>query len=191
MAIKFVISKVIPSVLLFITLIILTILIDYIFHQFGFVWIGRYLGFVGTLLIILSFIYSLRKRKLISSGSPKKLLQNHEFLGWFGALMILVHGGIHFNAVIPWLALFSMLVVVASGLTGKYLLNNAKESLKKKKTELIDSTLSTEEMEKELLFNSLLVDSMQKWRKVHMPLTMIFAAFALLHIIITILLWRW
>jgi hypothetical protein len=191
MAIKFIVSKIIPTLLLFIALIISTILIDYVLHLYEFVWVGRYLGITGTLIILSSFIYSLRKRKLIQLGSPKRLLQNHELFGWVGSLMILVHGGIHFNAVIPWLALFAMVVVVASGLTGKYLLKQAKENLKGKEAELKLKNLSAEEIEKELLYNSLLVDTMQKWRKIHMPLTMIFTAFALLHIIITLLLWRW
>jgi hypothetical protein len=191
MALKFIFSKIVPSIILFISLLVLTVLIDYLLHLSGFVWVGRYLGIVGTLIIISSFIYSLRKRKIIQISTPKQLLQNHELFGWSGALMILVHGGIHFNAIIPWLALFAMVIVVASGLTGKYLLKEAKESLKDKQIELKSRNLSPNEIEKELFYSSLLVDTMQKWRKVHMPLTMIFAALALLHIIITLLLWSW
>jgi hypothetical protein len=191
MPIKFIVSKIFSSIMLFASLLVLTIVIDYILHLSGLVWIGRYLGIAGTIIILSSFIYSLRKRKIISIGSPKRLLQNHELFGWSGTLMILVHGGIHFNAIVPWLALFSMVVVVASGLTGKYLLKQAKDSLKGKAVELKLKNLSSEEIEKELLYNSLLVDTMQKWRMVHMPLTMIFAALALLHITITLLLWRW
>lgn len=191
MALKFIFSKIVPSIILFISLLVLTVLIDYLLHLSGFVWVGRYLGIVGTLIIISSFIYSLRKRKIIQISTPKQLLQNHELFGWSGGLMILVHGGIHFNAIIPWLALFAMVIVVASGLTGKYLLKEAKESLKDKQIELKSRNLSPNEIEKELFYSSLLVDTMQKWRKVHMPLTMIFAALALLHIIITLLLWSW
>jgi hypothetical protein len=191
MALKFIFSKIVPSIILFISLLVLTVLIDYLLHLSGFVWVGRYLGIVGTLIIISSFIYSLRKRKILQISTPKQLLQNHELFGWSGALMILVHGGIHFNAIIPWLALFAMVIVVASGLTGKYLLKEAKESLKDKQIELKSINLSPNEIEKELFYSSLLVDTMQKWRKVHMPLTMIFAALALLHIIITLLLWSW
>ncbi|QQS36642.1 MAG: hypothetical protein IPM56_01415 [Ignavibacteriales bacterium] len=191
MALKFVGTKIIPSALIFISLIISAILLDFLFHLAGLVWIGRYLGIAGTFVIIASFIYSLRKRKIIKSGSPKRLLQNHELQGWIGALLILVHGGVHFNAVIPWLALFAMVIVVASGLTGKYLLKQAKERLKDKEAELVKQNKTTDEIEKELLYSSLLVDTMQKWRKVHMPLTMIFIAFALIHIIVTLLMWRW
>ncbi|MBP1682593.1 MAG: hypothetical protein H6Q27_156 [Ignavibacteriaceae bacterium] len=191
MALMFIFSKIVPSIILFISLLVLTVLIDYLLHLSGFVWVGRYLGIVGTLIIISSFIYSLRKRKIIKISTPKQLLQNHELFGWSGALMILVHGGIHFNAIIPWLALFAMVIVVASGLTGKYLLKEANKSLKDKQIELKSINLSPNEIEKELFYSSLLVDTMQKWRKVHMPLTMIFAALALLHIIITLLLWSW
>jgi hypothetical protein len=40
---------------------------DYALHRFNLVWVGRYLGIPGTILIILSLVYSLRKRKYITS----------------------------------------------------------------------------------------------------------------------------
>ena len=142
-------------------------------------------------MILASFLYSLKKRKYISYGSSKKLLQSHEVLGWAGAVVLLVHGGIHFNSVLPWIAESAMLVVVASGLTGKYLLKDARNYLNEKKDFHKSEGLSKEETERELIMQSLLVETMQKWRKVHMPLTMIFAAFALLHIIVILVFWRW
>lgn len=185
------VKKLLPSLIIFLLLIVAAIFVDFILHRFNAVGAGRYLGITGTLLIILSFVYSLRKRKIIESGSPKLLLQSHELLGWLGALMILVHGGIHFNAIIPWLALIFMIIVVGSGLTGKYLLKDAKEELKEKEKQLKAMDMKPEEIERELLFSSLVVKKMQNWRKIHMPLTMIFSALALVHIIITLLLWRW
>jgi hypothetical protein len=41
---------------------------DYLLHRFNLVWVGRYLGIPGTVLIIGSLIYSLRKRKYIKMG---------------------------------------------------------------------------------------------------------------------------
>jgi len=128
---------------------------------------------------------------MILWGSPKTLLQSHEVTAWIGALLILVHGGIHFNAIIPWLALTSMLIVVASGLTGKFLLKDAKERMNNRKLELQNSGLTESEIEQSLLSHSLIVDTMLQWRKVHMPLSMIFFAFASLHIVLTLLFWRW
>ena len=153
--------------------------------------IGRYFGIIGTVLIIASFTYSMKKRKLLTIGSPKMFLQSHEVLGWIGALMVLVHGGIHFNALIPWLAMISMLVVVASGLTGKFLLKDAKEQLKENEQRLRALGTPEPEIEQELLSHSLLIGTMQQWRKIHMPLSMIFFGLASLHIIITLLFWRW
>ncbi len=184
-------KRILPSIFLYAGMICIAILIDYILHLANLVWVGRYIGIFGTALIIISFIYSLRKRKIINSGQPKKLLNFHEFLGWFGAIVLLVHGGIHFNAIIPWMALLAMMVVVASGLTGKFLLNDVKQDLKGKISEMKEKNLTQDEIDKEVLFQSLLVKKMQNWRKVHMPLNMIFMALALIHIIGTLLLWSW
>ena len=38
---------------------------DFFLHRLNLVWVGRYLGIPGTLLIIGSLVYSLRKRKII------------------------------------------------------------------------------------------------------------------------------
>jgi hypothetical protein len=189
--ISIIMKRILPSIFLYAGMICIAILIDYILHLANLVWVGRYIGIFGTALIIISFIYSLRKRKIINSGQPKKLLNFHEFLGWFGAIVLLVHGGIHFNAIIPWMALLAMMVVVASGLTGKFLLNDVKQDLKGKISEMKEKNLTQDEIDKEVLFQSLLVKKMQNWRKVHMPLNMIFMALALIHIIGTLLLWSW
>ncbi|NUM71629.1 MAG: hypothetical protein HUU43_12320 [Ignavibacteriaceae bacterium] len=183
--------KIVSSFLIYIAMILAAITLDYLLHAAGFKSVGRYFGFLGTAIVLSSFIYSMRKRKMIKSGTPKRLLQNHEFMGWLGAVLIIVHGGIHFNAMIPWAALFAMMIVVGSGLTGKFLLASAKEELKGDAQELRETGMSDEEVEKELLVRSLLVRKMQNWRKVHMPLTMILAAFALLHIVMTLIFWRW
>ena len=92
-------------------------------------WIGRYLGIPGTLLIVGSCAYSLRKRKLIRAGKPVTLLRWHERLAWVGSLLVLVHAGIHFNALLGWLAAGAMLVNVGSGLTGKFLLQRSRQRL--------------------------------------------------------------
>ncbi|MEJ2426983.1 MAG: hypothetical protein P8101_21560 [Candidatus Thiodiazotropha sp.] len=121
--------QLLPFLTLFAGLILGALLIDGLLHQFELVWIGRWLGIPGTLLILISFIYSLRKRKKIRYGKPVTLLALHETLAWLGSLMILVHAGIHVYAILPWLALIAMLVNVASGMTGKYLLDRSRRQL--------------------------------------------------------------
>ena len=91
---------------------------DYVLHRLNLVWVGRYLGIPGTLLIIGSLYYSARKRKWVTKGNPKSLLAMHEFGTWLGSLMVLIHAGIHFNAILPWLATIAMGVNVISGMVG-------------------------------------------------------------------------
>lgn len=52
----------------------------------------------------------MRKRKLIAIGKPKALLTLHETFTWLGALMILVHAGVHVYAILPWLELAAMMI---------------------------------------------------------------------------------
>ena len=174
---------VLPFIQWYSLMIFLTIAIDYFLHRYQLVFVGRYLGFIGTFVILLSFIYSLRKRKIIESGSPKQLLVLHEYLAWIGSVMLLVHAGIHFNAILPWLAILMLLISVASGLVGKFLLKKASESLKEKRQVLIGEGLSQEEADKKLFFDSITVDLMKKWRVVHLPVTLILLILSVMHIV--------
>jgi hypothetical protein len=191
MAIRFTLTRIVPSILIFAALLGAGLAIDLALHLAGAVQVGRWLGIAGTLLILVSFAYSLRKRKLITAGAPKRLLQLHEALGWLGAVAVLVHGGVHFNALLPWCALAALLVVVASGLTGKFLLEEAKARVKARRAELEEAGAGAKEVEAELLGQSLLVETMQRWRKVHMPVTMVFTGLALVHVAATLVFWRW
>jgi hypothetical protein len=67
--------EVLPFLTYFVVLIAAAILGDLILHHFQMVWVGRYLGIPGTLLILLSLVYSMRKRKLITVGDPRALLR--------------------------------------------------------------------------------------------------------------------
>ena len=164
-------------------MILIAIAIDYFLHRLNLVWVGRYLGLIGTLFILVSLTYSLRKRKLIEYGSPKQLLKLHENLSWIGSIMLLVHAGIHFNALLPWLAILMLLITVASGLVGKFLLKKANESLKERRLTLINSGISSVEVDKKLFFDSITVDLMKKWRVVHLPITLLLGLLTLMHII--------
>ncbi|HQV99099.1 MAG TPA: hypothetical protein PLZ91_02150 [Bacteroidia bacterium] len=168
-------------------MILIAIAIDYFLHRLNLVWVGRYLGLIGTLFILVSLTYSLRKRKLIEYGSPKQLLKLHENLSWIGSIMLLVHAGIHFNALLPWLAVLMLLITVASGLVGKFLLKKANEALKERKQDLINTGITIGEAEKILHFDSITVDLMKKWRVVHLPITLILGILSLMHVVTVIM----
>lgn len=182
---------VVPPALLFAGLALATLLLDALLHQWQLVWVGRYLGIPGVLLILVSMRYSLRKRKYIQSGNPLKLLKLHKTLAWLGSLLVLVHAGIHFNAILPWLAVAAMLVNVASGLTGSYLLGRARSHLESRRKQLLDQGLDVEAVETQLLADSATLDLLKKWRVVHLPIALAFATLALAHILSIFLFWGW
>ena len=165
--------------------------IDALLHWLDAVWVGRYLGIPGVLLIIGSFGYSLRKRKLITTGQPATLLRLHERMAWTGSLLILVHAGIHFNAILGWLAVWAMLINIASGLTGKFLLQRARIRLEETKKQMRAEGLSGTELEDRLYWDSLTFDAVKQWRVVHYPITLAFAVLALGHIVSIFLFWGW
>ncbi len=175
--------QVLPFLFLYSLMILAAILIDFVLHTYNLAYIGRYLGLIGTCIILMSFIYSLRKRKIIKIGAPKDLLKMHEYLAWIGSVLILVHAGIHFNALLPWLAILMLLINVASGLVGKFLLKNASLSLGSNRQELIASGMTAIEADRHLFLDNTMVDVMKKWRVIHLPIAFTFGILSLMHII--------
>ncbi|MDD4882120.1 MAG: hypothetical protein PHX10_11140 [Gallionellaceae bacterium] len=183
--------EVVPFVLMLLLLVVATLAGDYALHALDLVWVGRYLGIPGTLLILFSFGYSLRKRKLIRSGNPRKLLTVHEIFTLLGALMVLIHAGIHFNAILPWLALVAMLLNVFSGLIGKFLLDRSRRHVAERRQTYSLKGMAKDEMEKELFWDAVTYELMAKWRAVHFPITLVFVVLGLGHIVSIFLFWNW
>jgi hypothetical protein len=164
---------------------------DYLLHRLDLVWVGRYLGIPGTLLIIASLAYSLRKRKVITSGNPKTWLSLHELGAWLGSLFVLIHAGIHFNAILPWLATAAMGVNVISGMVGKLLLGRSREHVQGQRENYELRGLSRPEVEQAVFWDAVTIDAMGKWRKVHIPIFIVFVVLATGHIISIFLFWGW
>jgi hypothetical protein len=182
-----ILKDVFPFIIWFSTMIFSAIIIDFILHYFNIVFIGRYLGYLGTFTILISFVYSLKKRKIISFGVPKVLLKYHEYLALSGSIMILVHAGIHIHSILPWLAIFILTINVASGLVGKYIVQQAKQTLTIRTESLKNSGLSDEEISKSVFWDTITMDAMKKWRTVHLPITYLLGLLSLIHIISVIL----
>ncbi len=183
--------EVLPFLLAFTTLAVVSLLIDAVLHVLDAVWIGRYLGIPGTLLILGSLGYSLRKRKVIRSGNPVRLLRLHERMAWLGSLLILVHAGIHFNSLLGWLAVWAMLINIGSGLTGKFLLERSRRRLNDTRQRMTRQGLSITETDDQLYWDSMTFDVIKQWRKVHFPITLAFAVLATAHIVSIFLFWGW
>ena len=183
--------EVLPFALSLALLGALALLLDALLHVYNAVWIGRYLGIVGTLLILCSFWYSLRKRKWVGSGSLTKLMHLHERMAWLGSLLVLVHAGIHFNAILGWLAVWAMLVNVVSGLTGKFLVERSRKRMASSREKMQQQGLSAEKLEEQLYWDSLTFNVVKKWRVIHIPITLAFAVLAIAHIFSIFLFWGW
>ncbi|MBL8289041.1 MAG: hypothetical protein JNL85_13745 [Rubrivivax sp.] len=183
--------EVLPFVASFAALALLALALDGLLHLLDLLWIGRWLGIPGTVLIIGSTAYSLRKRKLIRSGQPARLLRWHEFLAWLGSLLVLVHAGVHFNAILGWLAVWAMLVNVGSGLTGKFLLDRSRRRMEQARQRMRARGLPEAELEDQLYWDSLTFDAVKQWRVVHFPITLAFAVLATAHIVAILLFWGW
>lgn len=182
---------VLPFILVLGLLAVATLTGDYVLHQFNLVWVGRYLGILGTLLILGSLYYSARKRKWFKSGNPQTLLKLHELGTWLGSAMVLIHAGVHFNALLPWLAAFAMGINVVSGLVGKILLKQSKQFVQTEREKFAAQGLSAVEVERTIYWDALAVKTMAQWRQVHIPIFIVFAVLALGHIFSIFLFWEW
>ncbi len=84
--------------------------------------IGQGYGVVGTLFIVLGVgSYALRKRSLrgVGLGKLKHWLEAHIFLCTLGPFLIVLHTSFKFGGLVA-VAFWSMLLVVASGVFGRY-----------------------------------------------------------------------
>lgn len=182
---------VLPFLLLVGLLAVATLAGDYALHRLGLVGVGRYLGIPGALIIAASFAYSARKRKWITVGNPRRLLRLHEFMAWFGSLLVLIHAGVHFSAALPWLATVAMGINVISGLVGKFLLDRSRRHVQGRRERLLAGGMSPTEVDDALHWDALMLGVMGRWRKVHIPIFVVFTTLALGHILGILLFWRW
>lgn len=84
---------------------------------------GHGLGIVGTILILIGvFGYQFRKynRRLAKVGVLKHWLEFHIFLCVLGPIMILFHTSFKFGGIVS-ISFWSMVLVVASGVAGRFI----------------------------------------------------------------------
>ncbi len=83
---------------------------------------GHLFGILGMLFMLLLLLYSVRKRFHFARkwGNLNVWLSAHIFLGIAGPLLVLFHSVFKFSGIVA-IAFWSMVLVVASGVVGKYI----------------------------------------------------------------------
>jgi hypothetical protein len=148
-----------------------------------------FLGYLGTFYMFAFLIaYSGRKRIkklrkkawLLPGRAMKDSLELHIFTGLLGPGIIILHSSLSFNGL-PGVSAMLMIIVVMSGITGRYIFNRVRKlemMLKKNNTGEGNgngkAALTSLERMRKLL---------GKWRTVHIPLTTLFFITVVLHIL--------
>jgi hypothetical protein len=84
--------------------------------------VGHKLGIVGSSMMVLMLLYSVRKRvgALRRLGPLGRWLDVHIYLGVFGPLLVVLHSTFKVQGLVA-LSFWSMIVVASSGVLGRYL----------------------------------------------------------------------
>lgn len=160
------------------------ILIEQIMDLYGVRGHRLLTGIFGTILVILSFGYSMRKRKkLFKTGGMKGWLRAHEWLAILGTVIIFVHTGTHFHGIVAIITLVFMFIAFISGLIGRYVYENVRAELKLKREGLKKDGLSNKEIEEGLTGLATASEALSKWRLYHMPVISILGVMVVYHAI--------
>lgn len=106
--------------------------------------IGLVLGIVGAVMMLLIFVYSLRKRSSVLQkiGTQSQWLKVHIFLGFAGPVLVTIHTSGKLNGIVA-IGFYAMWAVVLSGIIGRYLYAKIPRTIS-------GNHMTLEEMENEL-----------------------------------------
>jgi hypothetical protein len=150
---------------------------------FGHTQTGHVVGWIGLFVILTVFPYSVKKRSGRKSGWPKNWFMVHQIAGIIGPLLILIHAGPHFHALVPLLTLLAMAIVVISGLIGVVVHRKALTLLNKTRKDLVNQGLAGEDLEDRLYDLASGEETFRIWQIIHVPMVMLFLALVVTHVI--------
>lgn len=101
---------------------------------------GYWIGVAGGVSMLLLFTYPMRKhfRFMARLGSAKPWFVAHMVLGVGGPVLILLHSTFQIGSINAGVALFSMLIVAASGVVGRFLYVRLHRNLHGEKLSLVE-----------------------------------------------------
>jgi len=152
-------------------------------RHFGHTQRGHVVGWIGLAVIMLVFVYSLKKRYGLKLGTPRGWLHVHVVAGVLGPLLILVHSGAHFHARVPLATMGIMVIVVISGIVGQAIHVLALRTLNQQRRLFIQEGLPSDVIEARLDELASQEEIFRWWRAIHAPLTMTFVVLVVLHVV--------
>lgn len=96
---------------------------------------GHLIGIAGTVMMFMTLVYPFKKRVLGRRGR-KNPLATHILYGLAGPSLVVIHSAHKLDSPIGQLTFLSMLIVVLSGIVGRYLFRSVNRTLKEQKKEL-------------------------------------------------------
>jgi cytochrome b561 len=149
---------------------------------FGHTQTGHVVGWIGLAAIFSVFVYSVKKRFDRKAGWPKAWFMVHQVAGIVGPLVILIHAGWHFHALVPLLTLIVLGIVVVSGVIGVAVHRKALSLLNSTRKELVSLGLSQADIEDRLYGLVSGEEIFRVWQIIHVPMVMLFLALVVLHV---------
>jgi len=144
---------------------------------------GHVLGWIGFGVVLLVFIYPIKKRMSRNHRWPRGWFQVHMVAGLVGPLLILLHSGAHLHAVVPLLALAAMVVVVVSGIVGQGVHYLALRTFNDQRRQLREEGLSLNEIDLRLHRMAVQEEAFRLWQSIHAPMTLMFLVLTAIHVI--------
>lgn len=111
------------------------LVLGFLFHQnqtFAGSLLGHGLGIIGSIMILMTLIYPFRKRILKKKGRQNSL-NSHVTYGLLGPCLVVIHSAHKFSSPIGILVFLSLVLVVFSGIVGRYLFKQVNRSLREQK----------------------------------------------------------
>jgi len=150
---------------------------------FGHTGYGHGVGWAGLAVTLLVFVYPFRKRASPTRRWPRAWFRVHMVAGVIGPLLIFIHSGAHYHAVVPILAMVSMVVVVVSGIVGQLVHAASLRTLNEQRHLLQHQGMSENDIDAQLHGMASQEEAFRLWQAIHAPMTLMFLVFALLHVV--------
>ncbi len=96
---------------------------------------GHSLGIIGTLIMLLTFVYPFKKRLLKKKGKQNPL-SSHMLYGLVGPSLVVIHSAHKFGSLIGILTFLSLFFVVFSGIVGRFLYGRVSRTLREQNRDL-------------------------------------------------------